>query len=94
MEEKQTLGEVIETQALGTLYDTLNDIDFFKYKLETVPKICRLITGDCVDNAEKPEQLDSMFHYTEYLVKELESLIDKALKIYSILKRQNNGTKA
>lgn len=41
--EKPTFDGVIITQCLKGIYDALNEIEFFKIKLETVPQICREI---------------------------------------------------
>lgn len=95
--EKPTFDEVIIKQCLKGIYDALNEIEFLKYKLETVPQIFRLITGDCIDNdaeAETAEQMASIMHYTEYLVKELGEQIEKAQKDYFRIQEQRNGTKA
>lgn len=87
--EKPTFDGVIITQCLKGIYDALNEIEFLKIKLETVPQLCREIGA-----LEMSEQMHSMIHYTEYLVKELDEKIEKAKKDYFRIQEQRNGTKA
>lgn len=89
MEEKQTLGEVIETQALNGIYDALNEIESLQYRFESIRKICRLILGDTLDvDVEHVDQMHEMLDYSERLANDLTEQLEKAKNCYFCISRE------
>ena len=83
---------VIREQAMSVLYDALDEINCFKSKFATIPRLIDLITVSHDKNKNQMiEEIWAISHYAEILLKELEEQTTKAEDCYFRIKEQGNG---